>query len=267
MILLNKTGEKTEEDQATDPRARRSRPGCGASSSGGATCNRAPPPDQPTTHPHFLPGMKFMYGNIRASITHVEYHDQQLEALPWRHFVGKCILAPATEAARWKYALERPFPFPAPFVSSRLPSPREPVVEPKPLESSSTTLQAFTTTNHLLPIYFLPYFSPRVTLALLSSSSSHLLLETSAHVLCTRDDNFTRWEQIVRRTGGWESVSDRENRVYLLLSLSVVKYRIFFRILRIKKFFRFETKFFFKLSLLIVYIRWLVMFFGYYVYV
>lgn len=75
MILLNKTGEKTEEDQATDPRARRSRPGCGASSSGGATCNRAPPPDQPTTHPHFLPGMKFMYGNIRASITHVEYHD------------------------------------------------------------------------------------------------------------------------------------------------------------------------------------------------
>lgn len=176
MILLNKTGEKTEEDQATDPRARRSRPGCGASSSGGATCNRAPPPDQPTTHPHFLPGMKFMYGNIRASITHVEYHDQQLEALPWRHFVGKCILAPATEAARWKYALERPFPFPAPFVSSRLPSPREPIVEPKPLESSSTTLQAFTTTNHLLPIYFLPYFSPRVTLALLSSSSSHLFL-------------------------------------------------------------------------------------------
>lgn len=192
---------------------------------------------------------------------------QLLEALPWRHFVGKCILAPATEAARWKYALERPFPFPAPFVSSRLPSPREPIVEPKPLESSSTTLQAFTTTNHLLPIYFLPYFSPRVTLALLSSSSSHLFLETSAHVLCTRDDNFTRWEQIVRRTGGWESVSDRENRVYLLLSLSLVKYRIFFRILRIKKFFRFETKFFFKLSLLIVYIRWLVMFFGYYVYV
>lgn len=107
-------------------------------------------PNQPTNHPHFLPGMKFMYGNIRASITHVEYHDQQLEALPWRHFVGKCILALATEAARWKYALERPFPFPAPFVSSRLPSPREPVVEPKPLESSSTTLQAFTTTNHLL---------------------------------------------------------------------------------------------------------------------
>lgn len=204
--------------------------------------------------------MKFMYGNIRASITHVEYHDQQLEALPWRHFVGKCILAPATEAARWKYALERPFPFPAPFVSSRLPSPREPVVEPKPLESSSTTLQAFTTTN----VRYIYIFPPRIfrlaldsrdLLSSLPPSFPLPLLETSAHVLCTRDDNFTRWEQIVRRSGGWESVSDRENRVYVSASfflVILVKYRCFSRIflesreLRvILSIARFETKRFF----------------------
>lgn len=198
--------------------------------------------------------MKFMYGNIRASITHVEYHDQQLEALPWRHFVGKCILAPATEAARWKYALERPFPFPAPFVSSRLPSPRE----PKPLESSSTTLQAFTTTNVRYIYASSSYFSPRVRFArssLLPPSLPPPLLETSAHVLCTRDDNFTRWEQIVRRSGGWESVSDRENRVYVSASfflVILVKYRCFSRIflesreLRvILSIARFETKFFY----------------------
>lgn len=52
-MIARKTGEKTEEDQATDPRARRS-PGCGASSSGG--CDVQPcATTQPTTHPHFLP--------------------------------------------------------------------------------------------------------------------------------------------------------------------------------------------------------------------
>lgn len=53
MILLNKTGEKTEEDQATDPRARRSRPGCGASSSGGGDVQPCAA-TRPTNHPPTL---------------------------------------------------------------------------------------------------------------------------------------------------------------------------------------------------------------------
>lgn len=62
--------------------------------------------------PTFL-RIKFMYGNIRVSITHVEYQDQQLEALLWRHFVGKCILACTVEALRWKYRVRATL-FPTP---------------------------------------------------------------------------------------------------------------------------------------------------------
>lgn len=89
---------------------------------------------------------------------------------------------------------------------------REPVVEPKPLESSSTALQAFTpratTYAHHQPCIF----ACRRRAAALHSLRARTL---SPHVLCTHDRNFTRWEQIVRRTGRDESVSDRENRVYL----------------------------------------------------
>lgn len=140
--------------------------------------------------------MKFMYGNIRVSITHVEYHDHQLEALPRRHFVGKCILALTTEAARWKYALERPFPFLAPFVFSKSPPPAN--LSPN-LNLWSLHRQPYSYRRcERLYTYIRtpPFIFSRVDLR---RDAASLRVRPFAHVLCTHDDNFTRWEQIVRR--------------------------------------------------------------------
>lgn len=144
-------------DQATDPRARRIAAGCGIIR---GAHRRALPP---TTR--FLPRMKFMYGNIRASITHVEYHDQQLEALPVTTLRRKMYFSARHGGGKVEIRARTTLPFSRAirFLQPCL-LPREPVVEPKPLESSSTTLQAFTDYNlRTLPI------SPRIFRSALDS--------------------------------------------------------------------------------------------------
>lgn len=130
-----------------------------------ATVRRRPPP-------RFLPRMKFMYGNIRASITHVEYHDQQLEALPVTTLRRKMYFSARHGGGKVEIRARTTLPFSRAirFLQPCL-LPREPVVEPKPLESSSTTLQAFTDYQpaYAAYIYIYMYISPRIFRSALDS--------------------------------------------------------------------------------------------------